>query len=53
MIAGDLIAQYRVFAEECGRLLVEAKEPRHKQLLQEMAQAWTKLADEEDGKKTA
>ena len=30
-------AQYREFAEKCDRLVEETKEPRHKQMLQEMA----------------
>jgi hypothetical protein len=45
-------AQYREFAGECDRLVEETKDPRHKRVLQEMAQAWRNLADEEDGKKT-
>ena len=39
-------AQYLEFAAACDRLVEEAKDPRHKQVLQEMAQAWRKLADE-------
>jgi hypothetical protein len=45
-------AQYREFAEKCDRLVEETNDPRHKQVLREMAQAWRNLADEEDGKKT-
>jgi len=40
--------QYREFAEECDRLAKEVKEPQHKQILREMAQAWRILADEGD-----
>jgi hypothetical protein len=43
-------AQYLEFAEDCDRLVMEAKDPRHKKVLQEMAQAWRKLADEADQK---
>jgi hypothetical protein len=57
VVAGGLLpmeasAQYREFAQECDRLVEETKDPRHKQVLLEMAQAWRNLADEEDGKKT-
>jgi uncharacterized protein (DUF1697 family) len=44
-------AQYREFAEKCDRLVEETKEPRHKLMLQEMAQAWRNLASEEERKK--
>jgi hypothetical protein len=44
--------QYREFAEKCDRLVEETKDSRHKQVLQEMAQAWRNLANEEDAKKT-
>ncbi len=45
-------AQYREFAEKCDGLVEETKNPQHKRVLQEMAQAWRNLAEEEDGKKT-
>ncbi len=46
-------AQYRAFAEECDRLVVEEiKDTRLRKMLNEMAQTWRKLADEEDGKNT-
>jgi hypothetical protein len=45
-------ARYREFAENCDRLVEEINDPEHKRVLQEMAQAWRNLADEEDGKKT-
>ncbi len=41
-------ARYREFAEKCDRLIEETKHPRHRQVLQEMAQAWRNLANEED-----
>ena len=44
-------AQYREFAEKCDRLVEETKEPRHKLMLQEMAQAWRNLTSEEERKK--
>jgi hypothetical protein len=44
-------AQYREFAEKCDRLVEETKDPRHKQVLREMAQAWRNLADEEEERK--
>jgi hypothetical protein len=42
----------REFAEKCDRLVEETKDPRHKQVLREMAQAWRNLADEENEKRT-
>ncbi len=45
-------ARYREFAENCDRLVEETNDPRHKLMLQEMAQAWRNLADEEDRNKT-
>jgi len=45
-------AQYREFAEKCDRLVEETADPRHRQVLREMAQAWKNLADEKDGNKT-
>ncbi len=43
-------AQYREFAETCNRLVEETNDPEHKRMLQEMAQVWSNLADEEDRK---
>ncbi len=40
--------QYREFAEECDRLAKEAKIERHRQVLQEMAETWRRLAQEAD-----
>ncbi len=44
----ETTAQYRDFAEKCDRLVEETKDPRHKRLLQEMAQAWRALAEAEE-----
>jgi len=38
--------QYQRFAEECRRLAREAKNEQHRKLLDEMAQAWEKVAKE-------
>jgi hypothetical protein len=38
--------QYLRFAEECRRLGREAKSEQHRKLLEEMAQAWEKVAKE-------
>lgn len=38
--------EYRKFAEECERLAAEAKAEHHRNILQEMAAAWQKLAQE-------
>jgi hypothetical protein len=40
--------EYRGFAEECRRLAREAKTERRQKILEEMAQAWEKLAKEVD-----
>jgi hypothetical protein len=45
-------AQYREFAAQCDRLVEETADPRHKQSLREMAEAWRVLAADRDGKKT-
>ena len=42
--------QYLRFAEECRRLAREAKSEQHRKLLEEMAQAWEKVAKEADPK---
>jgi hypothetical protein len=39
---------YRKFAEECDRLARDAKTEQHRQILQEMADAWEELADRDD-----
>jgi hypothetical protein len=38
--------QYQRFAGECRRLAREAKNEQHRKLLDEMAQAWEKVAKE-------
>jgi hypothetical protein len=40
--------QYQRFAEECRRLAREAKTERHRKIMEEMAEAWMKLAKETD-----
>jgi hypothetical protein len=40
--------EYRIFAEECDRLAENAKTERHRKMLGEMAEAWRKVAEEED-----
>jgi hypothetical protein len=40
--------EYQRFAEECRRMAREAKTERHRKILEEMAQAWGKLAKEAD-----
>src|SRR5260370_38146678 len=42
-------SEYRRFAQECHRLAREAKTERHRKIMQEMAQAWERLAKETDG----
>jgi hypothetical protein len=43
-------AEYLRFAQECRRLAQQAKTEPHRRILQEMAQAWEKLAKETDQK---
>jgi hypothetical protein len=40
--------QYREFADECLRLAKQANDERHRKILKEMAEAWSKLAEEAD-----
>jgi hypothetical protein len=42
--------QYQRFADECRRLAPQAKTEQHRRILEEMAQAWEKLARENDPK---
>jgi len=42
------ITQYREFAEECLRLAKQANDERHRKILKEMAEEWSKLAKEPD-----
>jgi hypothetical protein len=43
-------AEYQRFAQECRRLAQQAKTEPHRRILEEMAQAWEKLAKETDQK---
>ena len=45
--------QYREFAEECLRLAKQAKDEHHREMLKEMAEAWSELAKEDDKKTDA
>ena len=38
--------EYRRFAQECRRLAREAKTERHRKIMEEMAHAWDRLAQE-------
>jgi len=40
--------EYRRFAQECRRLARDAKTERHRNIMEEMAQAWDQLAKEAD-----
>jgi len=40
--------EYRLFAEQCERLAENAKADRHQKMLKEMAEAWRKVAEEEE-----
>ena len=42
--------EYQRFAQECRRLAQQAKTEQHRRILEEMAQAWEKLAKETDQK---
>lgn len=44
------LTEYQRFAQECRRLAPLAKTEQHRRILEEMAQAWEKLARENDGK---
>jgi hypothetical protein len=43
-------AQYREFAEECSRLAEKVKTDGHREILEEMAEAWRIVAAEADKK---
>jgi hypothetical protein len=43
--------QYREFAEQCLRLAEQANDDRRRKILQEMAEAWSELANEADKKR--
>jgi hypothetical protein len=40
--------EYRRLAEECDRLAENAKAEQHRKILEEMAEAWRKVAEEEE-----
>jgi hypothetical protein len=45
----ETATEYRRFAQECQRLAREAMTERHRKIMEEMAQAWERLAKEVDG----
>jgi hypothetical protein len=44
----DSSSEYRRFEEECRRLAQDAKTEHHRKILEEMAEAWRKLAEEDE-----
>jgi hypothetical protein len=44
-------AQYREFAEECNRLAKQVTTDGHRKTLEEMAEAWRRVAAEADNKR--
>jgi hypothetical protein len=44
-------AQYRKFAEECDRLAEQAKTDGQRKILEEMAEAWRRVAGEVDNER--
>jgi hypothetical protein len=44
-------SDYRKFAEECRRLAARAAEQKHKAILEQMAEVWSKLALEAEEKR--
>ena len=46
-------AQYREFAEECNRLAEKAKVVSHRKILEEMAEAWRRVAAEADNERVS
>ena len=45
--------QYRQFAEECLRFAKQTNNGNHRQILEEMAEAWSTLAEEAEKKDQA
>jgi hypothetical protein len=44
-------AEYREFAEECDRLARQTKTDGHREILEEMAEAWRMVAAEADNER--
>jgi hypothetical protein len=44
-------AQYREFAEECNRLAKQVTTDGHRKTLEEMAEAWRRVAAETDNER--
>jgi hypothetical protein len=44
-------AQYREFAEECNRLAKQVKTDGERKILEEMAEAWRRVAAEADNER--
>jgi hypothetical protein len=42
------VAQYRQFAKECRKLAVTMDQPERKQMLESMARAWERVANERE-----
>ena len=42
----ETATEYRRFAQECRRLARDAKTERHRKIMEDMARAWDKLAQE-------
>ena len=42
----ETATEYRRFAQECRRLARDAKTERHRKIMEDMAQAWDRLAKE-------
>jgi hypothetical protein len=47
----ETLADYRKFADECRRLARRAEDERHKAVLEQMAEVWSRLAAEAEQKR--